>query len=140
MESTYRRYGDIGVLAILGTRDLAATRVFWRDLAQHAREDRLSSILIRDDAEDVLRAHEILSVAEELPVFGLSRTLPIAVVDTDAETLGNNRLGELAVQNRGWPMIRVFRRESDAWTWLHSLDHKPQPDGLRENCEAREGA
>lgn len=121
LTSAYRRYGDLGLFEVAGERDLAASCLFWRTLALQVNRDKCACILIRDLASDKVQPYEIMLIEKAMAESGLSRSLPIAIVDEDATQECNNRFGELVVQNRGWPLIRVFLKESEAWAWLDTF-------------------
>ena len=127
--STYKRYGALGLFEVDGDRDLAASLDFWTNLAWRATQEQLAGVLIRDQARDCLQAHEIMLIEQTLRDAGLPYTLPVAIVDRDATEQGNNRFGELVVGNRGWSLIRVFRKEADAWAWLDSQVAQTPPRG-----------
>jgi hypothetical protein len=66
-------------------------------------------VLIHDSAQDHLQMYEILAIEKLFHAEGLPRNLPVVLVDADAGHDSANVFGELVVQNRGWPLIRVFR-------------------------------
>ena len=126
--SAYKRYGALGLFEIEGDRDLAASRDFWANLARRAHQDQLAGVLIRDEAHDCLQSHELMLIEQLLRDAKLPRSLPIAIIDPDASPHGNNRFGELVVSNRGWSMIRVFKKEAEAWAWMDALvERMPSP-------------
>lgn len=119
LEITYRRHGNLGVVEIQGKRDVESARLFWRHLSKIIRVDGLTAMLVRDRAVDQLLAHQLIDMEQAMQDGGLPRQLPIAIVDEDATDAGNNAFGELVARNRGWVMVRLFRKEIEAWTWLN---------------------
>lgn len=118
LATTYQKVGTLGLFTLRGLRDLESSLLFWRQASRVVREENLTAVLIQDQAEDRLLAHEVIEVELALNNSGLPRRLPVAIVDEDATDTGNNAFGELVARNRGWPMIRLFRREVDANNWL----------------------
>lgn len=118
LHAEYQREGDCGVFVLAGHRDFASACDFWSRLIAQARADDLHGVLIRDCAQDHLQMYEILEIEKLFHAQGLPRNLPVALVDADAGYDSANVFGELVVQNRGWPLIRVFREEAAARTWM----------------------
>lgn len=114
----YQREGDCGVFVLTGHRDFVSSCAFWRTVIAHVRADGLNGALIRDRAQDHLQMYEILEIEKLFHAEGLPRNLPVVLVDADAGYDSANVFGELVVQNRGWPLIRVFREESAGRDWM----------------------
>ncbi len=127
LTTTYRLIGRLGLFEIAGERDLASACTFWSKLARQANRDNCACVFIRDQAIDKVTLHEIILIEKTIEESNLPRSLPIAILDEEASRERANRFGELVVQNRGWPLIRVFHRESEAWAWLDSLGQSLAP-------------
>ena len=118
LHTEYQREGDCGVFVITGRRDFVSSCAFWRSVITRVRTDGLHGVLIRDGAQDHLQMYEILEIEKLFYAEGLPRNLPLVLVDADAGYDSANVFGELVVQNRGWPLIRVFREESAGRAWM----------------------
>ena len=118
LHSEYQREGDCGVFVLTGHRDFASSCDFWRAVIARVRTDGLHGVLIHDSAQDHLQMYEILAIEQLFHAEGLPRNLPVVLVDADAGYDSANVFGELVVQNRGWPLIRVFRAEAAARAWM----------------------
>jgi len=89
----------------------------WSQVADKCRETgifKVLAILKLSGRVPVLLSYETAKNAEK---FGWSRSFRLAIVDTNKESLKDNRFSETTAFNRGYT-LRVFDNKHDAIIWL----------------------
>jgi hypothetical protein len=98
-----------------GPESYDAAMAFWRELAERATREGITSFLVVDTVVGRLNTVDHYEISEVIARLFAGRR--IAYVDPKAETFEANYFGGTVINNRGG-RTKVFRSEDEAHAWL----------------------
>lgn len=114
----YHRDGTLGYVELTGSKTFTDAIEMWERIRQTIEQENLDGVLVVDRTKTELTLDQVMDLEQQVTARGFPRGIRIAILPTEARTLGNYRFGETVARNRGWPRIAVFASEAEARAWL----------------------
>lgn len=114
----YQRNGRLGYVELTGSKTFTDAIEMWERIRQAIEREGLDGVLVVDRSKTELTLDQVMELEQQVTARGFPREIRVAILPTEARTLGNYRFGETVARNRGWPRIAVFASEAEARAWL----------------------
>lgn len=111
--------GGILRVEVSGRRDVRDSRALWQRLAEECRTRGATATLAVMHLEGRMSTTEMFDLASHLRELGWDPRIPLAIVDTNEESRGDNEFGATVATNRGFA-VRAFTDVASAEDWLSS--------------------